>query len=84
MASGQANNATIAQQELTRLALGGWAGSSGNSTTNEDVSRLAIYDGSMTAEEVQAAYMAWTAPEPATATLGLLGLGALLLRRRRD
>lgn len=84
VASGQANNATIAQQELTKLALGGWAGSSGNSTTNEDVSRLAIYDGSMTAEEVQAAYMAWTAPEPATATLGLLGLGALLLRRRRQ
>lgn len=84
VASGQANNATIAQQEMTKLALGGWAGSSGNSTTNEDVSRLAIYDGSMTAEEVQAAYMAWSAPEPATATLGLLGLGALLLRRRRQ
>lgn len=83
VASGRANDSTAAQQELSKLALGGWAGSSGNRITKEDVSRLAVYDGAMTAEEVQAACMAWTVPEPATAMLGLLGLGALLLRRRR-
>lgn len=83
VASGTANNSSMAQQALTTLALGGWAGTSNNSTTAEDVSRLAIYDGAMTAGEVQAAYEAWTVPEPATASLGLLGLAALLLRRRR-
>lgn len=83
VASGHTSDSAMAQQGLTKLALGGWAGSSANTTTNEDVSRLAIYNGEMTAGEVQAAYIAWTVPEPTTATLGLLGLGALLLRRRR-
>lgn len=84
VASGQANNSTAARQTLTKLALGGWAGSSNNCTTNEDVTRLAIYEGGMTADEVQAAYMARTAPESATAAVGLPGLGSLLLRRRRS
>lgn len=84
VASGSTTNTSMAQQTLTKLTLGGWAGNSTSNTTDENVSRLAIYDGAMTADEVQAAYMAWTAPEPATTTLSLLGLGSLLLHRRRQ
>lgn len=86
VASGKTTNTELTQQELSLLALGGWAGSSSNSTTGENIYRLAIYDGVMTEKEVLSAYQAWTpvVPEPATAALGVLGLGTLLLRRRRQ
>lgn len=84
VASGKTTNTSLAQQDLSLLALGGWAGSSGNSITGENIYRLAIYNGEMTADEVFSSYQAWTSvvPEPATAALGVLGLGTLLLRRR--
>ncbi len=83
VATGKTNNTTLTQQDLSKMVLGGWAGESDGSTSSEQVSRLAIYDGAMTAEEVQTAYTAWSVPEPTTATLSLLGLAGLMLRRRK-
>ncbi len=80
-------NSTLTSDDLTLLALGGWAGSSTGSKTNELLERLAIYSGAMTAADVAAQYTAWTStpaiPEPTTATLSLLALAGLAARRRR-
>ncbi len=82
LAQGYANNNTIAAQEISRLTLDGWSGSSNNGKTALDLSSLAIYEGAMSATKVKALYNA-SIPEPATATLSLLALAGLAARRRK-
>ena len=47
------------------------------------VDEVAIYHSLLSANTIAAHFAAATIPEPATATLGLLALGGLMLRRRR-
>ncbi|HBN16798.1 MAG TPA: hypothetical protein DD422_01970 [Akkermansia sp.] len=56
--------------------------SSGNKGTSFTLHNLYLHDTRLTAEEV-ADFYAEIVPEPATATLGLLGLGILCFNRRR-
>ena len=70
---------------LDKLRFGG-NGNNGSGATDGQYSDFAIWDKPLTAEDAE-----WLSnnavgalvPEPATATLGLLGLTALLIRRRR-
>ncbi len=73
----------LAEQEITRLTLGGWSGASDGGATAFDIDYLALHQGAMTAAEVKAFYNSRSIPEPATATLSLLALAGLAARRRR-
>ena len=63
---------------ITTLAIGSWAGKTASGHANGNFYNLAIYDGAMSASEVKALI-----PEPATATLSLLALAGMAMRRRR-
>ena len=63
---------------ITTLAIGSWAGKTANGHANGNFYNLAIYNGAMSASEVKALI-----PEPATATLSLLALAGMAMRRRR-
>ena len=76
--SGQMTTA-MAQETITKIALGSWAEANSKSTLNEHVASFAIYNGAMSAAEVKAMLV----PEPTTATLSLLALAGLAARRRR-
>ncbi len=70
---------------VSRLNVGG---NGGNNRTHLYIDEVAIYDCALTAEQISAdlvgkASGAITVPEPATASLSLLGLAALMMRRRR-
>ena len=77
--TGLISSNSVLEQEITTLALGSWAGTSGNGRQSETVYNLAIYNGAMSAAEVKAMLV----PEPTTATLSLLALAGLAARRRR-
>ncbi len=46
----------LASQPLTRITLGGWSGNSNSAMTTLDINQLAIYDGTMTDDEVKKLY----------------------------
>lgn len=54
----------------------------GRGITSADIDNVGLWDKALTADEIKL-LNGLTVPEPATATLGLLGLSALFLRRRR-
>lgn len=60
--------------------IGAWAGTR---FLPGHVDEFALYDSVLTPAQVLAHFNAAAIPEPATAALGLLGLGSLMLRRRR-
>lgn len=64
---------------LNTLYLGSWATLAGNQSA-ATVSGLSFWEGAATQDDLAAVI---NVPEPATASLGLMGLGALFLRRRR-
>ncbi len=64
---------------LNTLYIGCW-GSLPNYQCSPTVSGLSFWEGAATQDDLAAII---NVPEPATASLGLLGLGALCLRRRR-
>ena len=64
---------------LDQLYIGCWATLNGNQSS-PPVSGLSFWEGAATQDDLAAII---NVPEPATASLSLLGLGALLLRRRR-
>ncbi|WP_290504916.1 PEP-CTERM sorting domain-containing protein [Akkermansia sp.] len=64
---------------LDQLYIGCWATLNGNQSS-PTVSGLSFWEGAATQDDLAAII---NVPEPATASLSLLGLGALLLRRRR-
>lgn len=73
---------------LNSLTLGGdTSNESGNNPANAMFDNLAIWNQSFTEDDAKMLYdskiPSQLVPEPATATLGLLGLSCLLLRRRK-
>ncbi len=55
---------------------GGW-------NTTADMDDIGIWNRALTTEEAQSLSVTWSIPEPATATLSLLALAGLAVRRRR-
>ena len=70
--------ADLTAEQITNFGIGSWAGSTANSRSSVKVYDFAIYNGAMNAEQVAALI-----PEPTTATLSLLALAGLAVRRRR-
>ena len=79
VATGVPKGGFSADQVLTKLSFGSWAGNSGSGVLSEKIYSLAIYDTALTAEQVKSLSI----PEPTTGTLSLLALAGLCARRRK-
>lgn len=71
----------LSDETLQTMYLGAWKGQNANSSYT--VERLGIYSGELPLSSSTSVGDLWQTPEPATASLSLLGAAALLFRRRR-
>ncbi len=63
VASGRSWDMEETTQNLERLSFGGWSGNSDNGRISYDLSRLAVYEGAMTPEDVAAQHREWSVPK---------------------
>lgn len=75
-------NQSVTESTAKELFLGSWGSLTGNKDS-VDFAGISFYSGAATAADIPTMIQNYSIPEPSTATLGLLGLGGLLLRRRR-